>query len=107
VTDSLSSEPPPFDAQIAGQLIGKRVLIGLTYVENGQDDRHEQKHGAVEDVSDEGVAIRLSDGDIYWLPPDLRPWQPAHPGEYRLRSTGEVVVDPDFIANWEVTPGSD
>jgi hypothetical protein len=25
--------------------------------------------------------------------------------EYRLRSTGEVVVDPDFIANWRVTPG--
>jgi hypothetical protein len=35
----MTSEPPPFDLQIAGQLIGKRVLIGLTYVENGQDDR--------------------------------------------------------------------
>jgi hypothetical protein len=103
----MTSEPPPFDVQIAGQLIGKRVLIGLTYVENGQDDRYEQKHGVVEDVSDEGVAIRLSDGGTYWLPPDLRPWQAAPPGEYRLRSTGEVVVDPDFMANWTVTPGSD
>ena len=49
---------------MASQLIGKRVLIGLTYVESGQDDRYEQKHGVVEDVSDEGVAIRLSGGEI-------------------------------------------
>ena len=24
-------------------------------------------------------------------------------GQYRLRSTGEVVSDPDFIARWTVT----
>ena len=101
----VTSEPPPFDVQIAGQLVGKRVLIGLTYIENGQVDRQEQKHGVVEDVSEGGVSVRLSDGETYWLPPDLRPWEEAPRGEYRLRSTGEVIVDPDFIANWRVTPG--
>jgi hypothetical protein len=105
VADGTTSDSPPFDVQIASQLIGKRVLIGLTYVETGQDDRHEQKHGVVKDVSEGGVTVRLSDGGTYSLPPDLRPWKSAPPGEYRLRSTGEVVVDPDFIANWRVTPG--
>jgi len=37
-----------------------------------------------------------------WLPPDLRAFQDAPPGEYRLRSTGEVVVDPDFISSWTI-----
>jgi hypothetical protein len=105
VADDTTSETPPFDVQIASQLVGRRVLIGLTYVEAGQDDRHDQKHGVVEYVSEGGVTIRLSDGGTYSLPPDLRPWQSAPPGEYRLRSTGEVVIDPDFIANWRVTPG--
>lgn len=105
MADGTTSDSPPFDVQIASQLIGKRVSIGLTYVETGQDDRHEQKLGVVEDVSEGGVTVRLSDGGTDSLPPDLRPWQSAPPGEYRLRSTGEVVVDPDFIANWRVTPG--
>ena len=102
----IASEPPPFDVQMADQLVGKRVLIGLTYLESGQDDRHEQKYGVVEGVSESGVTLRLSHGEIYWLPPDLRPWQAAAAGEYRLRSTGEVIVDPDFITNWQVTPGT-
>lgn len=75
-----STDPPPFDVQMASQLVGKRVLIGLSYVETGQDDRYEQKHGVVEDVSEDGVTICLSDGETYWLPPDLRPWQAAPRG---------------------------
>jgi hypothetical protein len=26
----------------------------------------------------------------------------ALPGEYRLRSTGEVVINPDYLAKWVV-----
>lgn len=42
-------------------------------------------------------------GSAYWLPPDVRPFTVAARGEYRLRSTGEVVVDPDLTATWVVT----
>ena len=45
--------------------------------------------------------------ETYTLPPDLRNYEPAAPGEYRLRSTGEVVADPDFISNWTITSGHD
>jgi hypothetical protein len=90
---------------MARQLIGKRVLIGLTFVEPGKADRLEQMHGIVDDVTEDGFAVHLSSDEIYWLPPDLRPWKPAPEGEYRLRSTGEVVVDPDYITNWRVTSG--
>jgi hypothetical protein len=27
-------------------------------------------------------------------------WEAALPGAYPLRSTGEVVVEPDFVAEW-------
>jgi hypothetical protein len=91
---------PPFDVKLAQRLVGKRVLIGLTYLEHGEVDYHEQKHGSVESVVAGGVAVRLSDGEIYWLPPDLRSWKQADPGEYRLRSTGEVLIDPDYIITW-------
>jgi hypothetical protein len=40
------------------------------------------------------------DRDVEWLPPDTRAFQKASPGEYRLKSTGEVVADPDYTAMW-------
>jgi hypothetical protein len=98
---------PPFDVDMATRLIGKHVLIGLTYKDTGgKVIRQEQKHGSVEFVDKKnGIGIRLSDGDLYWLPPDLRSWKPAVPGQYRLRSTGEVVVDPDYLTTWIVNAG--
>jgi hypothetical protein len=90
---------------MARQLVGKRVLIGLTFVGRGEPDRLEQMNRVVEDVTEDGFAIQLSNDETYWLPPDLRPWKAAPPGQYRLRSIGEVVDDPDYIANWHVTPG--
>ena len=41
-------------------------------------------------------------GELLTLPPDLRPFQPAPAGSYRLRSTGEVVLDPDYLATWTI-----
>jgi hypothetical protein len=35
-------------------------------------------------------------------PPDQRAFKKARPGECRLRSTGEVVVDPDYTAVWTI-----
>jgi hypothetical protein len=49
-----------------------------------------------------GIELAHGDGSTYWLPPDVRPLEEAAPGEYRLRSTGEVVVDPDYTCTWTV-----
>lgn len=98
---------PPWDSARALSLVAKRVLIGITYCD--QDDNfleQKQLHGTIiEADAKKGFAVRLEgqrEGEVYWLPPDLRAFEPAKPGEYRLRSTGEVVVDPDFISTWIV-----
>ena len=44
-------------------------------------------------------------GEEEWLPPHLEAYQEAAEGEYRLRSTGEVVVDPDWLCTWTIHPG--
>jgi len=41
------------------------------------------------------------------LPPDLRSLKPAPAGEYRLRATGEIVRDPDYLATWVVVDEPD
>ncbi len=53
------------------------------------------------------VRLRLTSGGHYDLPPDVRTFEEARPGEYRLRSTGEIVVDPDFTSTWIVNLSSD
>ena len=84
------------------ELVGKYVLVGITRLDHaGEFIRQEQYHGRVT-AADSSIHIRLSTGSDYQLPPDTRSFQRAAPGEYRLRSTGEVVVDPDFTTSWTV-----
>jgi len=46
----------------------------------------------------DGIALGPHDtGELEWLAPDVRAFALAAPGEYRLRSTGEVVSDPDVL----------
>lgn len=86
------------------ELIGKVMLVGLTYyTEEGDFVRQKQVWGTVDRVEDDGVYLTLSTGEEYWLPPDLSSTKRAKPGEYKLHSTGEVVVNPDFTATWNVT----
>ncbi len=48
---------------------------------------------------------RADGGGVFRLPFDPEALKVAAPGEYRLRSTGEVVVNPDFTTVWSVTLG--
>lgn len=88
-------------------MIGKHVLIGLTYLDNNDEViRKEQKHGLIVSADDEGVNVRLSKSrEEIWLPPHREAYEEAAEGEYRLRATGEVVVDPDLLCKWTVRPG--
>jgi hypothetical protein len=92
----------PQPTRISGdgsRYLGKRLLVGITYEdEEGETVRQEQFHGLIVEAGEEGIVIERSDtGERRSLPPEL---MPARPGEYRLRSTGEVVVDPDYLAKW-------
>jgi len=106
----MEDDGPSWDDERAHVLVGKYALVGLTFV-----DQHEnvlskaQRHGRiVEADEDGGISIQLVahgkpwDGEVYRLPPDLRAFSDAQPGEYTLRSTGEVIVDPDVTAAWTI-----
>lgn len=91
-----------FDRRIA-PLLGKRALVGVTYVEPS-GERLIQFHGViVRAVEGEGIYLRCGDEEV-WLPPDPSSFRPALPGRYALKTTGEIVADPDFTAVWRVHP---
>jgi hypothetical protein len=90
--------------------VGKTVLLGLTFqTADGELIEQIQRHGVIEAVdSERGIGVRLVapgfpwDRELYWLPPDPSHLRPAAPGAYTLRSTGETIVDPDFLTSWEI-----
>jgi hypothetical protein len=95
---------------LARGLLGKRVLVGLTFERPGGEAIEQiQLHGEVTQVhADHGIGLRRpGTGELFWLPPDLSAFDEAEPGEYRLRSTGEVLVDPDLLSVWTITEPDD
>src|SRR4051794_28836624 len=42
--------------------------------------------------------------ETFWLPPHLSNIVQAPPGEFRLRSSGEVVIDAGYTSIWTVHP---
>lgn len=96
-----------WDHAQAEKLLGSTVLVGLTYDEPA-GHRQEQFYGTVMSVDPkDGITLRLEgtrSGEFYTLPPALPAFFPARPGEYRLRETGEVIVDPDYTTTWTSTP---
>jgi hypothetical protein len=68
--------------------------------------QQEQFFGVVQSAHKRaGVLLNLKGtraGCRYNLPPDLRSYFNACPGNYRLRSTNEVVTNPDFTVTFSV-----
>jgi len=89
----------------AARLIGKHLLVGLSYLNaDGTVLSKTQIHGRITSVDKGIVTMRLHGSDKdFTLPLDLDSFEPAEPGEYRLRSTGEVVVNPDLLGSWTIT----
>lgn len=98
--------PADFDRDNAPQLLGAHVLVGITRVDRaGKVLEKTQFHGHVVWASArEGVIVVNSAGEELKLPPDWRAFEIADPGEYRVRSTGEVIVDPDYLTTWTINP---
>ena len=84
--------------------IGKTILIGLTHCEaNGTVLGQEQMFGTITEFSESGIGVKQDDGSMYYLPPDVNALHFAKKGEYRLRATGKIVKDPDYICTYTVT----
>ena len=105
--DDLDDDGPLWDPKLAVKLIGKRVLVGVTdLAADGAVAGQRQFHGyAIRADRRAGIALRLDGvraGEEVVLPPDTRAFRRAAPGEYRLRQTGEVVEDPDYLTTWSI-----
>jgi hypothetical protein len=85
-------------------LLGKYVLIGITRISaEGEFLEKGERHGRIALVDpDLGIRVVLSDGEVLTLPPNLDAFREAKPGVYRLRSTGEEIVDPDLTTVWTI-----
>ncbi len=99
-----TDDRPPFDQRLARWLTGKRCIIGLRHINaDGETTGMTQIHGEILTFNPTQLVIRdLSDGDDLSMPADTSVFRYAPVGDYRLRSTGEVVTDPDAECRWAI-----
>jgi hypothetical protein len=101
--------PGEWDQEEADGLVGQLVLAGITYVAaDGKTVTSQvQCYGRIVSANVEGISIlcegKTWNGETMTLPPDLRSFEAAKPGQYALRSTGETLDDPDLTTRWTVT----
>lgn len=90
-----------FDESKARDYVEKTILLCVSYIDHEEVQTGQMQWvGTITEVSNaKGIVIALRNDPTHCaLPPDLSALRPAKPGEYRLRATGEVIRDPDFIA---------
>lgn len=91
---------PYFNQEKADKMAGKTIIAALTVydLETCVVDEIQVK-GAITSVSEaDGVVVLLAgEQDELVLSPDLDNFIEAPPAEYRFQSTGEVVVNPDYM----------
>jgi hypothetical protein len=107
----VNSDRPFWDDRRARALIGKSILAGVTYANKPgiQSEPHMvQIHGTIVGADEDvGITIECAGsrkGTQFILPPHLESFTDAAPGEYRLRTTGEVVNNPQVITTWVIQP---
>ena len=90
-------------AQSTDELLGKLVLVGVTYLDDNDNvESTTEIFGVVLPSNDDEIRIRREIGDDFTLPPDHSAFAHASPGIYTLNSTGEKVENPDYISQWTV-----
>jgi len=91
-----------FSEAAANELMGKRVIVGLTRLtHDGRLIRHDQYHGRIVRANrTEGIVLQAPAGGELKLLPDLRPFFGARRGQYRFRGSGEIVADADLQTTW-------
>ena len=91
-----------WDEDFAQALIGKTLMLGLTFLDDdGEVLERQQFFGVVIEANDQaGIVLDLlgeQDGDIYTLPPQTSAITATPLGVTTL--TGEA---PDFVVNWAI-----
>jgi hypothetical protein len=89
---------------LRSNLPGKSLFVALTFVDVSGEllDQH-QTSGTVESITDDGyLLLRQPDDSLFRLPADPKIIQVASPGEYRVRNSGQKILNPDFLGQWEI-----
>jgi hypothetical protein len=102
-----AEKPPEWDDDWAKWLLGRYALVGITTMEADRETVRSQAqyHGRIVEVDRSGVTIACEGrwrGQKVTVPPDKMAFEPAAPRQYRLRSTGEVIDDPDILTSWTI-----
>jgi hypothetical protein len=105
-------ERPSWDDARARSLLGRHVLVGLTFERpNGEVIDQVQLHGTVARVeAHHGIGIeRGGTGELFWLPPDPASFEEAAVGEYayarRVKSwSTQICSRPGRSPNQTTTP---
>ena len=94
------SKNDAFDEDFADGFIGKYLLVGITRTsDKGKVLSQQQLHGIIITANAEAIELELGgvhEGKTWRMPPILEELSPARRGKYELKTTGEVVEDPDF-----------
>lgn len=90
--------------ELRNQLKGKVFLIGLTFIDQEEEIIElYQTHGTVVRLTVDGFfKIRRKDKSVFTIPYDKDTIKAAKAGEYREKSTGEIIKNPDYIMTWEI-----
>lgn len=85
------------------EIIGKVLFVCNNYYncKNELIDRREVI-GKIVEADDCHTVIEQNNGEKFGLPPCTENLQYAAHGTYNIHSTGEFVVDPDYLAMWNV-----
>jgi hypothetical protein len=78
------------------------VLVGITYVDATGDVVGRDQFAGIVRAVDPTVSIDRGSSEPFTLPPDPSAFDRGQPGTYTLRTTGETVVDPEFVTTWTV-----
>jgi hypothetical protein len=86
------------------EYVGKHLLMSLYYVDAaGALDHKVQLHGIITRINEAIIAVERQDnGEEFTLPADLSALQVAAEGEYRLKPSGDVVVNPDYLVVYTI-----
>jgi hypothetical protein len=92
--------------QVGNSIIGKRILVGLTYLDDAGAVREQvQHHGLITHVSESTLVFDRADGAGELSIPFEPEIDTADPeAVYTLSSTGEEVTGVDLLASWTINP---
>ena len=81
------------------EYVGKHLLMSLTYLDDaGAVEHKSQIHGVITRINEAIIAVDRQDtGEEFTLPAVLSALTVAAAGEYRLKPSGTVVVNPDYL----------